>query len=139
MPDEMIAVVDDDAFVRKGLSRLLGAYSYRVQTYAGGQEFIDSLNAQVPQCLILDLNMEPMNGGEVLHYLTDTGNRIPTIILTGDDSPENRERCQRAGAVAFMIKPAEAEKLVKTIQTVLDRRPLGDNPPKSVGFSSPHI
>jgi len=105
MSNETIAVVDDDAAIRIGLSRLLKAYSYRVGTYTGGQEFLDSLHLQVPECLILDLNMDGMHGGEVLQHLADSGKRIPTIILTGHDSAERRERRQRAGAVAFLVKP----------------------------------
>ena len=119
MSNEMIAVVDDDAVIRKALSRLLGAHSYRVKTYPGGQEFIDSLNGQVPSCLILDLNMEPMKGGEVLQHLGDTGKGIPTIILTGHDSSERRERCRQAGAVAFLVKPMDGEKLLQAIETAL--------------------
>ena len=122
MSNEMIAVVDDEVSLRMAVSRLLGAYSYRVETYAGGQEFIDSLHARVPQCLILDLNMEPMNGVEVLQYLAKTKNRIPTIILTGRDTPERRERCQQAGAIAFLVKPVTADKLVRAIQTALDEK-----------------
>jgi len=124
MSNEHIAVLDDHASVRTGLSRLLKAHSYRVGTYAGGREFIDSLHVRVPECLILDLNMEPMKGGEVLQYLADTGNLIPTIILTGHDSAERRERCQRAGVVAFLVKPVQADELVSTIQTALNGRGL---------------
>jgi len=122
MTNETVAVVDDDASVRTGLSRLLKTYSYRVGTYSGGQAFLDSLHLQVPECLILDLNMSPMHGSEVLQYLADTGNRIPTIILTGRDSAETRERCQRAGAVAFLVKPVHADQLMSTIETVLNGR-----------------
>jgi FixJ family two-component response regulator len=121
MANEQIAVLDDDASIRMGLARLLGAYSYRVGAYAEGQEFIDSLRVHPPDCLILDLNMEPMNGGEVLQYLADTGNQIPTIILTGRDSAERRETCRRAGAVAFLVKPVQADQLVRTIQAALIR------------------
>jgi FixJ family two-component response regulator len=120
MSNETIAVVDDDPAIRKGLSRLLDGYSYRVESYPGGQEFIDSLCVQAPKCLILDLNMEPMKGGEVLRYLADTGKPIPTIILTGHDTPERRESCQRAGSVAFLVKPVQAETLVRAIEAALN-------------------
>jgi FixJ family two-component response regulator len=124
MSNEQIAVVDDDASVRKGLSRLLEAYSYRVRTYEGVQQFIDSLPLQVPECLILDLNMKPKTGLEVLHVLTDNGTRVPTIILTGEDEPERRERCQRAGAVAFLVKPVSVDQLLRAIRTALSTRVL---------------
>ena len=122
MANEMIAVVDDEVSLRMAVSRLLGAYSYRVETYAGGQEFIDSLHDNAPECLVLDLNMEPMNGVEVLQYLAKTRNPIPTIVLTARDSPEIRERCRQAGAIAFLVKPATADKLVRAIQVALNEK-----------------
>jgi FixJ family two-component response regulator len=122
MSNENIAVVDGDAALRMALSRLLKAYSYRVGTYSGGQEFLDSLHVDVPECLILDLDMDPMDGWEVLQCLADTGNRMPTIILTASDSAQRRERCQRAGALAFLVKPVGSGQLVSTIQTALNGR-----------------
>jgi len=124
MSNEQIAVLDDDPSVRKGLSRLLEAYSYRVRTYEGPQQFIESLRLQAPECLIPYMNMQPMNGGELLRYLTDNGTRIPTIILTGEDEPERRERCQQAGAVAFLVKPVTVDQLLRAIQTALSTRVL---------------
>ena len=122
MSNEMIAVVDDDETMRKALSRLLGGEAYRVETYTGGQQFIDSLHGRVPECLILDMNMEPVSGGEVLKYLADTSNRIPTVILTGRDSPQRREDCRRAGVSAFLVKPVSVTVLTNAIQTALSEK-----------------
>jgi|SRR5688572_10062167 len=122
MSNENIAVLDDDPSMRKALKRLLKAHSYRVRAYELAEQFIDSLRLLVPECLILDLNMERMTGEELQHYLAVIGTRIPIIILTGHDTPEIRKRCQRSGAVAFLVKPVTADQLFSAIQTALSPR-----------------
>jgi FixJ family two-component response regulator len=124
MSNEYIAVIDDDESVRRSLACLLEAFSYRLRTYDSALQFIDSLRLEVPECLIVDLNMKPMTGDELQHYLARTGTRIPTIILTGHDKPEIRERCQQAGAVAFLVKPITPDQLSRAIQTALSTRLL---------------
>jgi len=124
MSNENIAVVDDDPSLRKALTRLLEAYSYRVQTYELAQQFIESLSLQVPECLILDLNMRQMTGEDVQLYLAGIGTRIPTIILTGHDTFEIRKRCQQAGAVAFLVKPVTVDQLLIALRTALSTRLL---------------
>ena len=78
-----------------------------------------SLPLQVPDCLILDLNMKQMTGEDVQYYLAGIGTRIPTIILTGHDTPEICKRCQQAGAVAFLVKPVTVDQLLRALQTAL--------------------
>ncbi|MGH9147890.1 MAG: response regulator transcription factor, partial [Vicinamibacterales bacterium] len=90
---ECIAILDDDASVRKALARLIAAYSYRVETYSSAREFIESLNRGVPDCLILDLQMQDITGLELQHYLNRRGTPIPTIVLTAQDEAGTHERC----------------------------------------------
>jgi FixJ family two-component response regulator len=124
MSNEHIAVVDDDASVLKALARLLDAISYRVRIHESGEQFIASLRLQVPECLILDLNMKEMSGEDVQRYLADTRTRIPTIILTARDDPNIEKHCMQAGAVAFLLKPVTPDQLVRAIQTALSTRLL---------------
>ena len=114
-----IAIVDDDATLRGSLARLLEACSYRVRTYETAKEFLNSNRAQMSSCLILDLEMEGMTGAVLQHYLTVTGAKIPVIILTGHDAPWVRERCQEAGAAAFLVKPFKPDQLLMTVAAAL--------------------
>ncbi len=94
---EYVTILDDDETLRKALGRLLEACSYRVKTYATAGAFIDSLALEAPACLITDLHMRGMTGGELQHYLGGTGTRIPIIILTGTYRPGAPESCLAAG------------------------------------------
>ena len=114
-----IAIIDDDPDVCRALARLLRSSSYAVRTYSSASEFIDSLEVQVPYCLLTDLHMPEMSGEELLHFLADTGFRIPTIILTAHDQDGTQERCRQAGAKAFLVKPVSADQLLGTIEQTL--------------------
>ncbi len=119
---EYIAILDDDETLRKALGRLLEACSYRVRTYETVGAFIDSLALEAPACVITDLHMRGMTGGELQHYLGGTGRRIPIIILTGTYGRGARESCLAAGAVAFLAKPVMANTLLTAISTALGER-----------------
>ena len=117
--ESRIAVIDDDASVRKALSRLLSAFGYHVQTYASAREFLNAFERGRPACLIVDQQMEEMTGLELQHGLNDGGKKIPVIILTAHNEPGMRRRCIDAGAVAFLIKPAPKDELLGAIKAAL--------------------
>lgn len=110
-----VAIVDDDMAVRKGLARLLGASAIRVRSFASGREFLDSLAAEAPECLIVDLQMPEMTGLELQGELARIGARIPTIVITAHNERGLRERCLAAGATAYLIKPLDGMQLIASI------------------------
>ena len=115
----LIAVVDDEESVRKSLRRLLVASELDATVYASGQEFLDSLGARQPDCLVLDLQMPGLTGLEVQRALAGARVRFPTIIITAHDEPETRARCLAAGAVAYLCKPLHDELLLDAITTAV--------------------
>jgi FixJ family two-component response regulator len=118
---QYIAIVDDDASVRKALARLVGVFSYRVQTFASVREFLESMKREVPACLIVDLQMEETTGLELQQHLQNTGTQIPTIVLTAHDEPGMQDRCEDAGAFAFLVKPVAKDQLLQAIEAATGR------------------
>jgi len=118
-----IAVVDDDASVRKALARLLTASSFDTKTYGSAREFMDKFMnlgiAKPPQCLVLDLHMPELSGLDLQHQLRRAGINIPTIIVTAHSEAGMRERCQSAGASAFLLKPLSHSSLVGAINAAI--------------------
>lgn len=100
-----IAIVDDDPSVLKALRRSLRVRSMQTKTYGSAQEFLTSLPDGLPECLILDLQMPDMTGLELLAHLKRRDIQIPTIIITAHGDTGARERCEAAGAIAFLSKP----------------------------------
>src|SRR5262245_14871515 len=118
----LIAVVDDDVRVLKALRRLLEAAGFDVTTYSTGAGFISDIPVRPPNCVVLDLHMPDMNGFAVQDVLAGRGTPLPVIAITGQDSPEARERVMRRGATAYLCKPVDAEALIGAIREALHFR-----------------
>jgi FixJ family two-component response regulator len=114
-----VAIVDDDSAVRKALGRLLGASAIRSRSYASAREFLDSLTSDIPECLIVDLQMPEMTGLELQGELFRAGARIPTIVITAHNEAGLRERCLAAGAAAYLVKPLDGDVLLASIDSAV--------------------
>jgi FixJ family two-component response regulator len=115
-----IAIVDDDPAVLKALSRLLRTRSYRARTYGSGQELLAALPDELPDCLIVDLQMPEMNGLELQQHLVSSGVAIPTILISakGDVALGERE----SGLVASLRKPLQEQALFEAIGKAVGSR-----------------
>src|ERR1700709_1620945 len=102
-----IAIVDDDPAVLKALARLLRARGLEARTYNSARQFLSALHEGLPECLIVDLQMPDMTGLELQRSLIHSGVRIPTIVITAHNEAGTRERCEQAGAAAFLSKPLQ--------------------------------
>jgi FixJ family two-component response regulator len=118
-PRARVAIVDDDAGVRRALSLLLDAWEFETSTYGSAAEFLESLRDGIPQCLIVDLQMPQMTGLELQRHLVSGGIEIPTIAITAHNEFGARERCQAAGAKVFLIKPIQEEILIAAIEAAI--------------------
>jgi FixJ family two-component response regulator len=119
-PNCRIAVVDDDASVRKALTRLLETSSFDVQGFPSARELLSGLSDRVPDCMILDLQMPSMSGLELQHHLARAAIRIPTVVITAHDEPGSRERCMAAGAAAYLLKPIRKTALLSAIDKAME-------------------
>ena len=117
-----IAVVDDDAGVRKALFQLLDHAPYTVETFGSAREFIDALSRLAPACALIDLQMPEMTGLELQRYIAGAGLEIPTIIITAHDEPGGREQCIAAGASAYLLKPLRRAVLMTAINAAIECR-----------------
>lgn len=112
----LVAVVDDEESVRKALGRLLRSAGYAVELFGSGVEFMQSLKRTRPDCVVMDLRMPVLGGFELQAALQRSGVTVPVVIITGDDSPDSRERALRCGARAFLRKPVDDALLIEAIQ-----------------------
>jgi FixJ family two-component response regulator len=114
-----IAVVDDDASVRKALCRLLRASSFEIQTFESGAEFLRLFDSFRPNCIILDLHMQGMDGLTVQKQLLASGSVVPVIVITGNDGAQTQSQCLAAGVQAYLSKPVEERLLLAKIRQIL--------------------
>lgn len=111
-----MAIVDDDAAVRRALGRLVRSLSYEPAGYASGEEFLASLSESAPFCVILDQQMPGLNGLDVLVQMRARGADAPVIIVTGFDQPGMNEKCLRVGAAAYLTKPVDRSAIGAAIE-----------------------
>ena len=121
MPSPLVAVVDDDASVRRALTRLLQSAELRVLTYASATEFLESGTSSAPDCLILDIHLGGMSGLELLSRLRELGHDLPVLIITAHDDAQAREAAARGGCAVYLRKPLDAKVLLEEVATAMKR------------------
>ncbi|MBW1819924.1 MAG: response regulator transcription factor [Deltaproteobacteria bacterium] len=115
-----IFVVDDDPSVRKGLRRLLKSAGYGVETFVSAEDFLDlDKSGNSPACLILDLKMPGMNGLDLQEELIAQNRIIPIIFVTGHGDIPSSVKAIKKGAVDFLSKPFDDEKLFDAVEEAL--------------------
>jgi two-component system response regulator TtrR len=112
----MIYLVDSNANVRRGLTRLLNAEGFNVRTFASGQAFIDSVNPKSADFVVLDSQTEDLTGAEVQEILAQRGNPAQTIMISAKEVPNARARARRSGAIAYFSKPVDGFALIDCIR-----------------------
>ena len=87
-----------------------------MDAYATGGQFFDALASDRQDCLLLDFEMPAMSGVDVMKHLDRLKIRIPTIILTAQDDVASRKACQDAGAMDYLCKPVNADRLLDGVR-----------------------
>ena len=118
----LIALVDDEESVRRALARMLSASQFDVDVFATGQEFLDSLRTRLPDCVVLDYQMPGLTGRDVQRQLSLGQIHLPISGVTAHDQPALREQCLADGAVAYLSKPLQRERLVDLINDAVRLR-----------------
>ena len=108
---KLIAVIDDDAGLRKSLKVLLEALEYEVETFDSAEAFLSAAPRSIAICLVLDIELGLTSGIELARQLAAEGFKYPIIFITGRDHDDVRSRARRAGGVAFLLKPFPARQL----------------------------
>jgi len=114
-----VNVVDDDALVLRSLGRLLRSAGFAVRTFPSSQDFLSQARNGEPGCLVLDLTMPNMNGLELQAQLTRLGNDCPVVFLSGNADVPHSVQAMKAGAVDFLVKPVDREKLLAAVRIAI--------------------
>jgi FixJ family two-component response regulator len=113
-----IAIVDDNPSLLQGLSRLLSAHGFRVQTFASAEMFLEDIAKCEVDCLLLDIHLAGISGIDLQRKLTSSGTDLPVIFMTGIDNAATRQEAFDAGCVAYLRKPFLAKLLIDAINGV---------------------
>jgi FixJ family two-component response regulator len=122
MPRGTVFLIDDDASVRRALTRLVKSAGYSVQAFSSADEFLRSRPADGgPACLVLDVRMPGLSGLDLQRELRSADALLPIIFITGHGDIPMSVRAMKDGAVDFLPKPVQDKVLLNTIDQALER------------------
>ena len=116
-----VVIVDDDESVRDSLRLMLESCGYPVCTFKSAEDLLDSGLEKNPFCLILDIRLPGMSGFQLQEHLVQSGSRMPVIFITGHDFNRMEDEAMRLGAVAYLRKPFEEQRLLDAIGSLARR------------------
>jgi chemosensory pili system protein ChpA (sensor histidine kinase/response regulator) len=120
-PLPIALVVDDSQSARRALANFVHDLGFEVHTTGDGLEAIASLERQVPDILLVDLEMPRMNGLELAEHIRthhDTSH-LPIIMITSRSTEKHRRNATRAGVDVYLVKPFVEDVLAEHIQQLL--------------------
>jgi two-component system response regulator FixJ len=121
-----VCLVDDDASVRKSISRLLQSDGFTVRAFGEPEEFLNHMAGHRVQLVVLDIWMEKMTGMELLAHLCAKSPDTPVIFITGHEDPAAKRTVMKAGAFAFFIKPLDDAQFLGAVHRALGHAPIGN-------------
>jgi FixJ family two-component response regulator len=114
----IVAIVDDDAAMREALARLLRIHGIESRSYPAARAFLATLTSNLPNCLIVDIDMPGMDGMALQRELLNRSIRIPTIVITASDDENIAAKVLSVGARALLRKPLAQDALLTAINSV---------------------
>lgn len=131
--DTWVMVADDDTMTIRMIGTCLSEDNIRVTAFTSGQDLLDNIGGDLPDLILLDVNMPGIDGFETMRRLQGKSDRIaavPVIFLTADDDEESEKRALRLGAMDFIRKPIVPEvlslRVAHSIELIRLHRDLAD-------------
>src|SRR4051794_13238097 len=125
-PMKTILLVDDDNEIIESMRTVLESKGYRVMVARDGNAGLTVAERENPDLIVLDMMMPKKSGFLVLEKLKGRpGGMIPTIMITGNEGRRHRAYAEMLGVRDYIRKPFAMEKLVKSVERILENKPVG--------------
>ncbi len=115
----VISIVEDDALVRQATSNLVRSLGLTAAAFGSAEEFLASDRLWDTSCLIADVQLPGLNGLELQHRLRAGGYRTPVVFVTAFPDDGVRTSALDGGAIGFLGKPYDAERLIECLARAL--------------------
>lgn len=116
-----VYIVDDDASVRKGLTRLMRSAGIKCLTYEDPELFLSEVKNDCCACIIMDITMPYLNGFELCAKLKDKGITVPVVAVSAHDDNESLRLAQEMGVKLYLRKPVDDQALLDAITWLTSR------------------
>jgi two-component system response regulator FixJ len=115
-----VHIIDDDEAVRDSLSFLLRTAAFDVAAYQSATHFLEALTKDIEGCVITDMRMPDLSGLDLLRQLRSASFALPVIMITGHGDIQLAVEAMKAGAVDFLEKPFDDERVLAAVRTALE-------------------
>ena len=112
----VVAIVEDDAAMRKSIERLLQASGYATAAFASAEEFLQSAIVDGAMGLVLDIHLGGMSGLELRRRLNAAHSKVPVVFITAHDDEATRAEAITLGCADYLQKPFEASRLMQALE-----------------------
>lgn len=116
-----VYVIDDDPAMRDSLDFLLGSAGFNVMLFDSALKFLETMPNLTFGCVVSDVRMPGMDGIDLLRQLKKEPKTLPIVIMTGHGDVPLAVEAMKLGAIDFLEKPFEDERLVVMISTALSQ------------------
>ena len=116
-----VFIVDDDRSVRTSLSRLMRSAALHAETFASAKEFLEREHPDGPGCMVLDLSMPGSTGLELQQDMAAADIDLPIVFLTGHGNVPASVKALKSGAVDFLEKPVDDDRLLLAIKDAVEQ------------------
>ena len=120
-----VYVIDDDEAMRDSLGFLLAAADFQVSLFKTALDFLEALPTLDFGCVVSDVRMPDIDGIELLKRLKAGGSLFPVVIMTGHGDVPLAVEAMKLGAMDFLEKPFEDDRLIGMIEAALRRAEPG--------------
>jgi len=114
-----VYVIDDDEAMRDSLNFLLDSAGFVASLFETAQQFLDALPTLAFGCVVSDVRMPGIDGLELLKRLKALRSGFPIVVMTGHGDVPLAVEAMKLGAMDFLEKPFEDERLIAMIETAL--------------------
>lgn len=117
----LVLVVDDQNVMLKIITTILKPKGFDVEVATNGAEALNKLKNCQPELVLLDIDMPVMDGIQTLKAIKEINelSQVPIIMLTSNTDKESFIECRELGAIDYIVKPTNAETLLKKILAVI--------------------
>ncbi|HEX4006373.1 MAG TPA: sigma 54-interacting transcriptional regulator [Acidobacteriaceae bacterium] len=116
-----VFIVDGDVAVRESVELLIRHVGWQPVAFAFAHEFLDRPRPLLPNCLVIDVSLQDLNGLDLQKRFAVERSETPIIFIAGEGDVPTSVRAMKAGAVEFLIKPFSDEALLDAIREALKR------------------
>ena len=124
----LVVIVDDDQSLRNATRDLLKAAGFSTAVFEDAESFLASASRATVACLVVDMRMPGMTGLELYEALVTSGDRIPTVLITGHPEEVAQARAREAGITCYLSKPFAPDDLLRCVCEALAKAQAGSIP-----------